>query len=172
MGILSGNPKDEPLHYGEVFGMWTYLFTAKAMMANCQTFLNHAGDKDLKALLEDMIQTQKKEIAQVEELLKANGVALPPTPPDRPKAALENIPVGARFNDNEIATALGSELAAGLVACSQIIGQSVREDVPAMFMDFHTNKAQFGLRTLRLTKEKGWLIPPPLHLKAPELAPV
>lgn len=27
MGILSGNPKDEPMHYGEVFATWTNLFT-------------------------------------------------------------------------------------------------------------------------------------------------
>ncbi|CAH0191015.1 hypothetical protein SRABI80_01596 [Peribacillus frigoritolerans] len=25
MGILSGNPKDEPMHYGEVFGTWAFL---------------------------------------------------------------------------------------------------------------------------------------------------
>jgi len=25
MGILGGNPKDEPLHYGEVFSVWSSL---------------------------------------------------------------------------------------------------------------------------------------------------
>ena len=25
MGILSGNPQNEPLHYGEVFDIWSYL---------------------------------------------------------------------------------------------------------------------------------------------------
>ena len=25
MGILSGNPQDEPMHYGEVYGAWTHL---------------------------------------------------------------------------------------------------------------------------------------------------
>ncbi|PAF39596.1 hypothetical protein CHH69_07305, partial [Terribacillus saccharophilus] len=27
MGILSGNPQDEPLHYGEVYGLWTFVLT-------------------------------------------------------------------------------------------------------------------------------------------------
>lgn len=33
MGILSGNPKNEPLHYGEVFGIWSFLFTSQACVA-------------------------------------------------------------------------------------------------------------------------------------------
>ncbi|TKH09184.1 hypothetical protein FC697_27455, partial [Bacillus wiedmannii] len=27
MGILSGNPQNEPLHYGEVFDIWSALLT-------------------------------------------------------------------------------------------------------------------------------------------------
>lgn len=37
MGILSGNPKKEPLHYGEVFGTWSYLLAAKGLIAGYQT---------------------------------------------------------------------------------------------------------------------------------------
>lgn len=78
MGILSGNPKDEPIHYGEVFSIWTYLFTTKACVAAYQTMLNHAGDKELRNLLEESISSCKEEIAEVETLLKENGVGLPP----------------------------------------------------------------------------------------------
>ncbi|RXT15528.1 DUF3231 family protein [Ammoniphilus sp. CFH 90114] len=170
MGILSGNPQNEPMHYGEVFGVWTYLSGAKSLIAGYQTFINHAGDDDLRNFLQDSIQTKKQEITQVENLLKANGVGLPPAPPERPKADLESIPVGARFMDNEIATAVSRDISMGLVACSQIMGQSVREDIAAMFGQFHATKAQYGLRLLRIMKEKGWLVPPPLHMNAPELA--
>jgi len=27
MGILSGNPKEQPLHYGEVYTLWRGLYT-------------------------------------------------------------------------------------------------------------------------------------------------
>ncbi len=33
MGILSGNPKEEPMHYGEIFGVWSYLQTTKGFVA-------------------------------------------------------------------------------------------------------------------------------------------
>ena len=163
MGILSGNPTDEPMHYGEVFGTWSYLTVTKALIAGYQTHLNHAGDEDLKKLLEEAIQAGQQESKQIEAVLKANGVGLPPTPPERPKACLDDIPVGARFQDPEIAAMLSANIAAGLVSCSGIIGQSIREDIAAMFAQFHLQKASLGAKVLRLNKEKGWLIPPPLH---------
>jgi hypothetical protein len=172
MGVLSGNPQNEPMHYGEVFGVWSFLSTTKGLLAGYQTFINHTGDKDLRKFLEDMTQNMKQEIEQVENLLKVNGVGLPPSPPERPTANLENIPVGARFNDPEIAAGVSRDIAAGLVSCSQIVGQSIREDIAMMFGQFHTAKAQYGARLLRINKEKGWLIPPPLHVQTPELAHV
>lgn len=169
MGILSGNPQNEPMHYGEVFGVWGYLSTAKGLLVGYQTFINHTGDKDLKGFLEDLTREMKQEIQQVEELLKVNGVALPPTPPERPVASLESIPVGARFNDPEIAAGVARDLAAGMVTCSQIIGQCIREDIAMMYTQFHSAKVQAAGRLLRISKEKGWLVPPPLHLQTPEL---
>lgn len=170
MGVLSGNQQNEPMHYGEVFGSWTYVNSAKGRIAAYQTFINHTGDTDLKSYLEDYVRSKKQEVEQVENLLKANGVGLPPSPPERPVASLESIPVGARFNDPEIAAGISQDIAAGLVACSQIIGQCVREDIAAMFTQFHGNKVQFGARLLRINKEKGWLVPPPLKEKTPEPA--
>ena len=163
MGILSGNPTDEPMHYGEVFGTWSFLTTTKGLIAGYQTHLNHTGDEDLRKLLEEAIQGGQQEMKQIEVLLKANGIGLPPTPPERPKACLEDIPVGARFQDPEIAAMLSANIAAGLVSCSAIIGQSIREDIAVMFGQFHLQKATLGLKVLRLNKEKGWLVPPPLH---------
>lgn len=59
-----------------------------------------------------------------------------------------------------------------LMACSQVIGQAIREDVGLMFAQFHTRRVQYGGTLLRLNKEKGWLVPPPLHQEQPEPANV
>ena len=163
MGILSGNPTEEPMHYGEVFGSWTFLLTVKGLVAGYQTQINHAGDEDLKKLLKEAIEVGQQEIKQIEALLKENGVGLPPTPPERPDACLDDIPVGARITDLEIAAMLAANISAGLVACSGIMGQSIREDIAMMFGQFHVQKAVLGAKVLRLNKEKGWLVPPPLH---------
>ena len=100
---------------------------------------------------------------QINETLKVNGIGLPPSPPERPIARLEDIPVGARFNDPEISITLSMNVAAGLVACNQAMGMSIREDIALMYGQFHMSKAQLGAKLLKLNKSKGWLIPPPLH---------
>lgn len=163
MGMFSGNPKDEPMHYGEVFGAWSFLATAKGTIAGYQTHLNHAGDRDLQKLLEEAIRGGQQEIEEIEELLKANGVGLPPAPPERPYANLDDIPAGARFADQEIAAMLAANVSAGLVACSTMMGQTIREDIAMMFGQFHMQKSTLGGKVLRLNKEKGWLVSPPLH---------
>ncbi|MGM8364330.1 DUF3231 family protein [Virgibacillus sp. W0181] len=163
MGMFSGNPKEEPMHYGEVFSIWTYFLGEKSMIAMYETLLNHAGDDDLKKLLQEAVHGAKMESQQVEELLKTNGIGLPPVPPERPMANNEKIPVGARVMDAEIGALLSANASKGLITCSTIMGQSIREDIATMFGQFHMNKAQFGAKVLRLNKDKGWLVHPPLH---------
>lgn len=106
MGILSGNSKEEPLHDGEVFGAWSYMIANNGLLSIYQAFINHAGDKELKSMLEEAVRTMKDENQSIGELLKENGIALPPALPDRPVASAEEIPVGARFMDPEISAVL------------------------------------------------------------------
>ena len=72
--------------------------------------------------------------------------------------------MGHEFQTLQIAAGLSADIAAGLVLCSQIIGKSIREDVAMLYGQVHLQKAALGAKVLRLNKEKGWLIPPPLHL--------
>ncbi|MNY68401.1 hypothetical protein D3C86_2061570 [compost metagenome] len=67
---------------------------------------------------------------------------------------------------------IAADTSMGLVACSQIMGMSIREDIGTLFAKYHATKAALGLKILRMSKEKGWLIPPPLQVKRPELAEV
>ncbi|MGG4553659.1 DUF3231 family protein [Paenibacillus sp. FSL W8-0186] len=167
MGILSGNPKDEPMHYGEIFSVWQASMMAKGTVSCYQAFLNHAGDEDLKKILEALIEQAKLEIKECDTLLTDNGIAPAPVLPERPPAKLEDIPAGARFTDPEIAAKIAAENALGLAACSSVMGQSIREDVGALFAKYHLTKAALGLRILQMNKDKGWLIPPPLQVKRP-----
>ncbi|WP_139996177.1 DUF3231 family protein [Paenibacillus paridis] len=168
MGILSGNPKDEPMHYGEIFSVWQASTVAKGAISCYQAYLNHSGDKDLKKSLESLIDQAKLEIKELDTLLMENGIASAPMMPDRPLVKLEDIPIGARFTDPEIAAKIASDVSLGLVACSQVMGQSIREDIGALFAKYHITKTTLGVKILEMSKEKGWLIPPPLQIKRPE----
>ncbi len=169
MGILSGNSKDEPLHYGEIFDLWTSSMTAKGCISAYRAFQFHAGDKELKKILGDLIDQAELEVSECDTILTHNGIASSPAMPVRPEAKTEEIPVGARFSDPEIAAMIGADIAVGLVACSQAIGKSIREDICALFAKYHMTKAAIGLKILKMSKEKGWLVPPPLQVMRPEL---
>jgi hypothetical protein len=164
MGIMSRNPKEEPLHYGEVFAMWSHLLANNGMIAMYQTLYNHTGDRDLAKLVEEALSGMEDENKQLKETLKVNGVGLPPAPPERPNARREDIPVGAKYNDPEISAILSGNTSAGLVTCSTTMGMCTREDIAFMYGQFHMAKAQLGAKLLRLNKSKGWLVPPPLHV--------
>lgn len=164
MGILSGNPQDEPLHYGEVFGLWSALSVAKGALDGYQVFINHTGDQELKAFLKQVIESSiKPSIKEIEEVLLHNEIAVPPTPAERPEADLEQIPVGARLQDAQIAYIVAADIAAGVVASSQGLSQSLREDVGLLFGQIGAKKAKDGAALLQIMKDKGWLVPPPLH---------
>ncbi|SDD50581.1 Protein of unknown function [Paenibacillus sp. UNCCL117] len=169
MGILSGNPKDEPLHYGEIYDLWQASMVAKGCISSYRALQYHAGDKDLKDIIGDLIDQAELEASECDDILLHNGVAPSPKLPARPEVKLEDIPVGARFTDQEISAMIAADNAAGLVACSQIMGKSIREDIAALFGKYHLAKAAAGAKILRTAKKKGWLIPPPLQVKRPDL---
>ncbi|MBB3111104.1 hypothetical protein FHS18_003172 [Paenibacillus phyllosphaerae] len=172
MGVLSGNPKDEPLHFGEVYSIWQASMSAKGSISSTQALKFHTGDKDLRDVLDDVIQQAKLEVKELDQILLANNIAPSPSLPERPEAKLEEIPVGARFTDPEIAAMTSAALAASLVACSTSMGISIREDIGALFAKYHATKTATGVKLLQITKEKGWLVPPPLQIHRPELAHV
>lgn len=164
MGILNGSPQDEPLHYGEVFGLWSSLSVAKGALDGYQVYINHTGDQELRAFLKQVIQSSiKPSIKEIEEILLHNDIAVPPTPAERPEADLEQIPVGARLQDVQIAYIVAADIAAGVVASSQGMSQSIREDVGLLFGKMGAKKAKDGAALLQIMKDKGWLVPPPLH---------
>ena len=166
MGILSGNPKKEPLHYGEVYGLYVQLTAAKAALDGYQVYYNHTGDKDLKEFIKDVINNSiKPSIEDVEQVLVANDIAVPPTPAERPAVDVEQIPPGARLLDAQVAVAIARDIATGLSAMSTLIGQCIREDIALMLTQQSAKSLKDGAKLLKIMKEKGWLVPPPLHME-------
>ena len=82
--------------------------------------------------------------------------------PSRATANAEDIPVGARFMDPEISAAVSINVGQGMVSISQVMGMPERR-YSTMFAKYLKDKIMFGAKLLRMNKDKGWIIPPPLH---------
>lgn len=164
MGLFTGNQKLQPMHYGEVFGVWEHLLKAKGCLGKFQLLMNHTGDKDLKKFIEELLdEVVMKEITDLENLLSANGVSLPPGPQKRPVVNPDSIPAGARFMDMEVATCVYNDIFMGLTSSSRIISIATREDIAKLFSQHQAKVAKYGGKLSQIMKEKGWLVLPPLH---------
>ncbi len=163
--MLNQNQQTEPYHSGEIYHLWDFLLTTKEYLVTLQVLNNHAGDKDLKDLLDDLTENgYTPEEEQVESILSNAGIRLPPAPPDRPNVNVEDIPAGARFNDPEIASLVQKELLNGKMICSYIMGICVHEDIKSLFGEFHTLKEEYDVKLANIRKEKGWVVPPPINI--------
>ena len=67
LGIMDGNPKNEPMHYGEVIGSWAYIGANNGLVSAYEAFANHASDADLIKLLREAIKMMKTENKQLEK---------------------------------------------------------------------------------------------------------
>ncbi|WP_284139634.1 DUF3231 family protein [Virgibacillus sp. LDC-1] len=163
---MSKNKENEPFHSGEIYHLWAYLFHTKHYLVTLQVFINHTGDEDLKAYLEDLLENEvTQEAQQIEMILKEAGIRLPPAPPDRPNVEVEDIPAGARFHEPEIAILVQEELMYGKIQCSSMMNISIRTDFEEIFGDFHEQKTTYYRKLSDLSKKKGWVVSPPVHIK-------
>ncbi len=167
LDVITGQRKD-PLHYGEVFFVWQHLMQAKSCIVKYSLLRNHVHDSGLGEFINKMIvDIIKPEVSTLEDILKLNGISPPPSPPDKPDANTSNIPPGARFSDQEIATCIWHDISMALVSCSQAIGISLREDIGRFFAFHHGQLVMQGNSLMKLMKDKGWIITPPMHDQIP-----
>jgi spore coat protein CotF len=98
----------------------------------------------------------------MDSLLKENGIEPPPAPADKPLCRPEAIPAGAKFADAEIASCISNDLNMNLADTSLMISLSTREDIAQFFAKHHMQLVQYGGKMLKMMKNKGWIISPPL----------
>lgn len=156
----------EPFHSGEVFHLWSYLYNTKSFIVTLQILINHTEDQALSDFLDDLLENGfKEEEQQVEAILKEAGIRLPPAPPNRPNVEIQDIPAGARFHDPEIVNVVYNELMTSKLMCTYLMGMSNQEDIRTLFDEFHTLKAESDLQLTTISKEKGWIVSPPINIK-------
>ncbi|WP_261176540.1 DUF3231 family protein [Anaerobacillus sp. CMMVII] len=91
------------------------------------------------------------------------GVPLPPVPDKKPLSEPDEIPLGAKLTDNEIANGVSLKIAMAAVECAMANSQSIRTDVGLMWLEFYTEMLTFGATTKTLLRKRGWIKVPPYY---------
>lgn len=160
---LTDNHKN-PLHVGEAMACWTYLAFVSEIVVYIEIGLNTTTDTELKKLYQDghnVVTSHQKELS---EFMKQEGVPLPKIPESKPQSDPDEIPLGAKFTDSQLANTIGINFIVAADTCATAASQCLRTDTALMFLKFQTEKLSLSLKTKELMQKKGWLKVPPFYL--------
>lgn len=155
----------QPLNSAEAYFVWGYYVAVNEARELLLVMLNHTQDTDLKEVMEHFIDDlMEPEIGKLKELMVKEKIALPEITPDTPKAKAEEIPVGARLRDVQIARMLVVKVQ-GLLEFAQFgLRFSERTDVGAMFHRFQNQVLAQGYSLRDTMLRRGWMPKtPPFH---------
>ncbi|MFC0559364.1 DUF3231 family protein [Halalkalibacter alkalisediminis] len=153
--------QETPLHVGEVMVCWTYYTALKEMLRFEEAGLNTTKDSEVVEMLKDAYKMCQGQSERLEKLLIKEGVPLPDTSPALPKSSPDDIPLGVKMSDDELANGIGVKIAGSLVECATGQAQSIRNDVGMMWAEFQAELLVFSATLRALKKRRGWLKIPP-----------
>lgn len=151
-----------PLNAGEVMNLWMYLTASEQTMRGEQISFNIVQDPELKDNIKNIINNVHGPIIkELTEFLRAEGIPLPETTPEKPIGDFRDIPDGAKLNDEEVTNLVQFNLVLGINYACRGLTEAVRPDVAAMFAKFQIMKVTASVPLKDLAMKRGWLKQPP-----------
>lgn len=154
---------NSPLHTGEVTSCWTYYISINEFISFEEVGLNTTVDDEVREMLTDAIKLCEKQVTQLEEFMKKEGIPLPELPASKPASDPNDIPLGAKSTDDEITNGVGIKVATAIMQCATGQAQSIRNDLGLMWVKFHLEMVTFGTTLKTLMQKRGWIRVPPYY---------
>ncbi|QOR67966.1 DUF3231 family protein [Cytobacillus suaedae] len=159
---LDNEPKN-PLHVGEVMSCWMYLTLMDEATIYIQIGLNSTNDDEVRQLLKDSLKQCETHGKRFKELMKTEGIHLPPTSEERPQSDPNSVPLGAKLTDEEIMNGLSMKTVTSVLHCASAASQSIRTDLAAAFTHCMLEKMKFGSTLREQMRKRGWIKVPPYY---------
>ncbi|MEN1968565.1 DUF3231 family protein [Lentibacillus sp. N15] len=159
---LTDNHKN-PLHVGETMACWTYLNFVSGIIGYMEVAIHMTTDSELKKQLQNALQVPLSHKKELSQFMRKEGVSLPDMPEHKPESNPNDVPLGAKLTDNEIANTININFVVAADMCAGAASQSLRTDVAIMFLRYQIDKLSLGLKFKDLMQQKGWLKIPPFY---------
>lgn len=160
--FMDGEKK--PLNVMEVSNLWFFLLGTETTMRNEEIGYNLAQDPELKQILKNVKEDIHIPIRdEISEFLKKEGVPFPQTTAEKPLGDYQNIPEGAKLNDEELANLMSYNLAMGVNYAAKGLTESIRADVGLLFSKIIMKKTISGLTVKQYLERHEWLRVPPYY---------
>ncbi|MFS0673810.1 DUF3231 family protein [Ornithinibacillus sp. 179-J 7C1 HS] len=159
---LDNEPKN-PLHVGEVMSCWMYLALMDEATIFIQIGLNSTNDDKVKEMLEQSLKQCDSQGKRFKDLLKKEGISLPPTSEQRPNSDPNAVPLGTKMTDDELMNGLSIKTVTAVVHCATAASQSIRNDVGLLFTHCMLEKMKFGSSLKVVMRKRGYIKVPPYY---------
>lgn len=163
LALFGDDEPKGPLHVGEVMNLWTYHTMLTEINRFAQMALNTTIDDELIEALNNSIGDCSKQVAEIEIICKKESIPLPPTTEPKPLSHPNDVPLGAKMTDDEIANGLSIKQVLATVACATALTQTIRQDIAALWLNFFLDRIKFQTYFGPVMKERGWLKVPPYY---------
>jgi hypothetical protein len=152
-----------PLHTGEVTNCWLYYTAMSEALRYEEAALNTTEDDELIEMLKDAMKVCKKQLNELGDFMKQEGIPFPPLTSPKPDSNPDEVPMGVKQTDNEISNGVSIKLASMVVDCAVGQSQSIRDDFGLMMVKFQAELIIIGATLKQLMKKRGWIKIPPYY---------
>ncbi|MFN7252371.1 MAG: DUF3231 family protein [Anaerobacillus sp.] len=160
--LVDTEPKSQ-LHVGEVMSIWTYLTVLDEALRYEEVGLNTTIDNEVKELLVDAKKLCESQSERLSRFMQKEGLPLPRSQEKKPVSEPNEIPLGVKLTDDEIANGVSLKIATAGLECAIGNSQAIRTDVGLIWTEFYTEMLAFGATTKTLLRKRGWLKVPPYY---------
>lgn len=162
--IVVDNEPKQPLHVGEVMNCWTYLSALEEATDYVRVGLNTTTDDDLRRALNDSIKICSHQANILKKFMIEEGVPLPPVSEPRPNSESNDIPLGVKLTDDQLANGLSLKFASTNLLCASTEVEAIRTDLALMFVRFQLEVLTYGTTLKTMMRKRGWIKVPPAYV--------
>ena len=152
-----------PLHIGEAMACWSWLAQLAEDQVHTEAGINSTTDPELSKAFHEGVKMFKSQKERLTEFLRLEGVHLPPLSESKPTSNPNQIPLGVKLSDDELANSLNIKLVMGITFYANALTQSIRNDVRLIWVEFLQEYMTFSGTLKPLIKRRGWLKVPPYY---------
>jgi hypothetical protein len=160
--LMDDEPKP-PLHVGEVMSFWSFLSELADQQVHSEAGINSTTDPDLRNAFHDAIKMFKSQKERLIDFMRLEGVPLPSLSESKPNSDPNEVPLGVKLTDEELANSLNIKMVLGISICTNAITECVRNDVNMIWVEFLQEYMNLGVTLKTLSKKRGWLKVPPFY---------
>lgn len=163
ISVDTTNEPKSPLHIIEAGDCWTYLTLMEEFIRYEEVGLNTTTDDEVKEMLTDIVRICEAQVRKLSAFMKNEGIPIPDVTSAKPKSDPNDIPLGVKLTDNELANGIAFKVVTCLQACSKGQADSIRNDVGLLWLQYYLEWATFGTTFKTLMRKRGWLKVPPYY---------